>query len=138
MSPLKKCRTCNGVGFELDDSGQCGGCMLGIGKAPRHKFNAVATEAGGIKFGSKLEARVFEWLEFEKQVGNVLGFLRQVTIHLPGGIKYVLDFLVFYTDGRCEFVEAKGMETPAYKLKLKLLTETHPWIALSVLKDKDI
>lgn len=138
MTPPARCRACGGKALQLDDdTGLCGACLLGD-RAPRHKFRAVPTETHGIKFGSKLEARVFEWLEAERLAGNVLGFLRQVPIHLPGNIRYVVDFLVFWTDGRCEFVEAKGMETPAYKMKIKLLTEAHPWIAVSVLKHKDV
>lgn len=42
--------------------------------------------------------------------------------------KMIADFLVVYADGREEFVEVKGMQTPVYRLKVKLLKALFPRI----------
>lgn len=92
----------------------------------RHKFNAKPQELDGIKFASKAEAR--EYLKLKKLVesGEVLFFLRQVPFHLPGGVKYVCDFLVFWADGLVTVVDVKGMKTPLYIAKKKMVEATYP------------
>lgn len=92
----------------------------------RHKFNAKPQELDGIKFASKAEAR--EYLKLKKLVecGEVLFFLRQVPFHLPGGVKYVCDFLVFWADGSVTVVDVKGMKTPLYIAKKKIVEATYP------------
>jgi hypothetical protein len=67
---------------------------------------------------------------------RVEGWERQIRFPLMvNNIKicdYVCDFLVRYADGRRELVEVKGMQTPEFKLKLKLFRATflndHPEI----------
>lgn len=39
--------------------------------------------------------------------------------------KYLLDFKVTYGDGRVDYVDTKGVVTPTYRLKAKLLFATH-------------
>jgi len=91
----------------------------------RHKFGAVRTERDGIKFASKKEAAYYDELTLRKRTGEVLVFLRQVPFHLPGGVKYVCDFAVFYADGRVEFVDVKGMQTAAFKAKRKMVESVY-------------
>jgi len=91
----------------------------------RHKFGAVRTERDGIKFASKKEAAYYDQLTLLKQVGEVLFFLRQIPFHLPGGVRYVCDFAVFYADGRVEFVDVKGMQTPEFKAKKKMVESVY-------------
>jgi len=93
---------------------------------PRHKFNAVRTERDGIKFPSKKEAKAYEQLKLRKAAGEVLFFLRQVPLHLAGGVRYVVDFLVFFVDGSCRFYDAKGMRTPLYIAKKKMVEAEYP------------
>lgn len=38
---------------------------------------------------------------------------------------YVIDFVVRYEDGRVELVEVKGMQTPIFKLKLKMFRASY-------------
>lgn len=93
----------------------------------RHKYNATRTELDGIKFSSKREAGFYATLKLGVQQGTVVQFLRQVPFHLPGGSRYVCDFLVFYPDGTCAFIDVKGMETETFKLKKKMVEELyHP------------
>ena len=70
-----------------------------LGPAP-HKYRAEPTVVDGIRFDSKLEARYYEQLKIRQAGGEVVGFLRQVPIHLPGKTKLVVDFLEFRVDDR--------------------------------------
>ena len=92
----------------------------------RHKYNAVRTEADGIKFDSKAEARYYGNLKLKQHAGIVLFFLRQVPFHLPGGVVYRCDFQEFHSDGSVHFVDVKGMETSEFKIKKKLVESIYP------------
>lgn len=91
-----------------------------------HKFKAKPTEIDGEKFSSKKEARYYAELLIRQKVGEVVFFLRQVPFHLPGGVKYVVDFVEFLADGTCDFVEVKGFETPEWKIKKKMVEDIYP------------
>jgi hypothetical protein len=93
----------------------------------KHKYGATPTVVDGIRFDSKREARCYESLKARQQAGEVAFFLRQVPIHLPGGTKLVIDFLVFFTDGRQpEFMDAKGHETAVFKVKRREVEAAYP------------
>ncbi len=92
----------------------------------RHKFRAKPTETDGIKFSSKKEANRYHQLLLLQRAGEVLFFLRQVPFHLPGGVKYICDFMVFWVDGTCTVEDVKGMKTPMYITKKKLVEATYP------------
>ena len=91
-----------------------------------HKFGAIRTEVDGIKFASRREALAFQNLELQKKAGNVIFFLRQVPFHLPGGVRYVVDFVTFDKDGSVHFIDAKGMKTPMYIAKKKMVEAIYP------------
>ena len=74
-----------------------------------HKFHAKPTEADGIRFASKAEARRYEHLKLAQRGGTALFFLRQVPFHLPGGVVYRCDFLVFWADGRVTVEDVKAV-----------------------------
>jgi len=92
----------------------------------KHKYHAQPTVNDGIRFDSKKEARYYTELKLQKKAGLVLFFLRQVPLHLPGGTKLVVDFLVFYTDGSCRFIDVKGVRTAVYKLKKREVEHHYP------------
>lgn len=92
----------------------------------RHKFNAKPTTYDGIKFASKKEQKRYLELQVLKSAGDILFFLRQTPMHLAGGVKYVCDFLIFWSDGTVTFEDVKGMITPMYKLKKKQVEATYP------------
>ena len=92
----------------------------------RHKFHAQPTECDGIKFASKAEARYYGQLKLRQSAGEVVFFLRQVPIHLPGNIRYVLDFLVFEASGIVRCIDVKGHPTPMYLLKKKQVESLYP------------
>lgn len=103
---------------------------------PRHKFNNVRTTIDDIKFSSKLEASYYKHLKNLQAANDVIFFLRQVPFHLPGGVKYIVDFQVFYTDGWVDFVDTKGMKTDTFILKKKLVESQYP-VTISVLEKGD-
>ena len=99
----------------------------------KHKFHAKKTENDGIKFSSKLESRWYSVIKDMKDSGEVLFFLRQVPFHLSSDVTYRADFMLFFSDGHVEIWEAKGFDTPEWKIKKKLVEEKYP-IEIKVVK----
>ncbi len=92
----------------------------------KHKYNAKQVEHDGYRFDSKIEGRYYEKLKLRQKAGDVIFFLRQVPFHLPGNIKYVVDFVVFSSDGTVSFVDIKGFDTPMSKMKRKQVENLYP------------
>ena len=101
--------------------------------AVRHKFNATRTEHGGRKYDSKAEAKYAAALELRKAAGEVVFWLEQVPILLPGNVRYRVDFLEFHADNTVHFVDVKGMTTPMFTLKKKQVEALYP-IEIEVVK----
>lgn len=95
-----------------------------------HKYKAEATVVDGIRFDSKKEARYYQQLKIRKMAGEILGWFRQVPIHLPGGTILRIDFLEFHTDGTCHLVDVKGVETEAFKIKKREAEAAYPWMEI--------
>lgn len=93
----------------------------------RHKFKNIITEVDGIKFRSKKEAKYYQELKLKQKAGIVLFFLFQIPIYLPGGVKYIVDFVEFMADENVNFVDVKGYRTPQYKTKKKLVEALYPF-----------
>ena len=98
----------------------------------RHKFNAKKTIRDGLKFDSNKEAEYYDTLKEKVENGEVLFFLRQVPIDLPGNIRYYCDFLVFNVDHTCDFIDVKGYKTPVYKIKKKQIESIYPFKIMEV------
>ena len=96
-------------------------------KRLRHKYNAKPTKQGGRTYASKAEARYAAALETRKRAGEVLFALEQVPIRLPGGTKYVVDFLVFEASGDVRFIDVKGVQTDAFKIKKREIEALFPF-----------
>lgn len=92
----------------------------------KHKFKAKPVDCDGKHFASKLEHRYYEQLKLRQKAGNVLFFLTQVPIPIPGG-KYIVDFVEFLSTGYVVFTEVKGFPTPLGKLKIKQVEELYPF-----------
>jgi hypothetical protein len=92
------------------------------------KYHNQPTVVDGIRFDSKREARYYEDLKLRKAAGEVSYWLRQVPLHLPGGTRYVVDFLVFFTDAvrSPAFVDVKGRETQVFRLKRREVQHHYP------------
>ena len=79
-----------------------------------------------IRFASKKEADYYEYLKERRDKGEVVFFLMQCPFHLPGGTKYIVDFIEFHSDGTVHFIDVKGFETDKFKLKKKWVESTYP------------
>ena len=99
----------------------------------RSKYNAIRTEIDGINFDSKLEAARYVDLKTLRLAGDVLYFLRQVPIRLPGKVVYRVDFQVFWSDGSVTYEDVKGYFTKMSKLKIKQVEDLYP-IKIEVIK----
>lgn len=91
-----------------------------------HKYKAKTCERDGFKFSSQKEARYYDQLKMLQDKGDVLFFLRQIPIYLSPSTKYVMDFLVFYENGKCEFIDVKGYDTTTSKTKRNLVEDFLP------------
>lgn len=83
-----------------------------IEKPKRSKYNNVRTNG----YDSAHEADIAADLHLREKA-ETLTVLEQVPFQLPGGIKYVADFVLLHPGGRYEVVDAKGMRTDVYKLE---------------------
>ena len=96
--------------------------------APARKYHNQPTAVDGIRFDSKREARYYEQLKLRQAAGEVWYWLRQVPLHLPGGTRYVIDFLVFFKDPALapEYVDVKGRETQVFRIKKREVEHHYP------------
>lgn len=92
----------------------------------RHKFGNIPTVTDGIYFQSKKEERYYQDLLLARKSGELLFFLRQVPFHLPGGIRYVVDFCEFWKNGETRFIDVKGHRTRSYITKKKIVESLYP------------
>lgn len=90
------------------------------------KYHAVITEAMGLKFRSKKEARYYLELVCRQKAGEVLYFLTQVPLRLPGNTKYLVDFQEFHADGTVHYVDVKGRRLDAYIKNKKQVEAIYP------------
>jgi hypothetical protein len=102
-------------------------------KYHKHKFNAKPAHVDQIRFDSTLEAAYYTHLKTLQSAQEVIFFLRQTPFHLPGGVRYVVDFTVFYSDGTVKFIDVKGMITDTFKMKLKMVEDLYP-IKITIVK----
>lgn len=90
-------------------------------KPKRNKYGARKVVVDGLKFDSRHEADYyFGTLLPRYRAGELRILVRQAPFDLPGGVRYVADFLTVDTEGRVEVIDAKSDATrkiPAYRIK---------------------
>lgn len=101
----------------------------------RLKHNNKIVIRDNIRFASKHEAERYDQLKLLQKAGEVLFFLMQVPFHLPGGVVYKLDFMVFWADQTITFEDPKGLPTAMYKLKKKQVEELYPITITEIYKN---
>lgn len=78
----------------------------------RTKYGNRRVEVDGLRFDSRHEAAVYAELTARVELGELKWVLRQVPFDLPGGIRYIADFVTVTPDGRIEGVyDAKSPAT---------------------------
>ena len=95
-------------------------------KSPSSKYRAKRCEIDGIKFHSLLEGRYYQSLILRQRSGEKFYFHMQVPIQLPGGVKYLVDFMIIYPDGKVEYIDVKGVKTSVYIIKKKQVEALYP------------
>lgn len=90
------------------------------------KYRAKRVSIDNINFASKKEAEMYLKIKEKEKAGEILYFLMQVPFHLPGGVKYVCDFMLVYPDELVRYVDAKGFKTQMYILKKKQVEALYP------------
>ena len=94
-----------------------------LSKISKYKAKKIIIDA--ITFHSQKEGKKYIEYENLRKSGEILFFLMQVPFHLPGGVKYILDFLIFWANGEVTFVDVKGMKTAIYILKKKQVEDLY-------------
>lgn len=90
------------------------------------KYRSQPVTIDDIRFHSKAEAEYYKKLKLLKQYNEISYFLMQVPFRLPAGIKYLVDFQIFYVDGLIRYVDIKGVMTPLSALKIKQVESIYP------------
>lgn len=99
-------------------------------QAKKSKYRAVKTEIDGITFDSKREAKRYQELRLLERAGEIENLRLQVAYELiekskyGRSIKYVADF-VYERNGDQIVEDAKGVRTPVYRLKKRLMAEKY-------------
>lgn len=90
----------------------------------RNKYRAIKTVVDGIKFDSKAEARRYSVLKILEKAGEISSLELQPKYDLViNGTKvgfYKADFR-YVRDGELIVEDVKGMKTPIYNLKKKMI-----------------
>lgn len=92
----------------------------------RSKYGNRRVTVDGMKFDSQHEADVYAGLILRVKAGELKTVLRQVAFDLPGGVRYVADFLTIDQDNRAAVYDAKSEATQkdkVYRLKKRQMRE---------------
>nr|WMC99319.1 DUF1064 domain-containing protein [Aminobacter aminovorans] len=94
------------------------------------KYKAQPVEIDGIRFASKLEGRFYSNLKLLERAGEVTSVELQkpflITINGKVICTYRCDFAFFDLKlNKPRVVDTKGMDTPVFKLKRKLVEAQH-------------
>lgn len=86
------------------------------------KYGAKKSEYAGQSFASGLERAVYQQLELREKAGEISDLRCQVQVHLSeAAILLKPDFaFIDVATGEQHYAEAKGFETPQWRIKLKL------------------
>lgn len=94
----------------------------------RSKYGNRKTTRGGEQFDSEHEARVYDEILLRLRAGEMRGFCRQQSFPLPGGVKYIADFVILNNDQTYTVVDAKSEATrkdKVYCLKKRQMRECY-------------
>ena len=91
----------------------------------RHKFHAIPTVIDGIRFASKAEAKRYEELKLMQKSREIkkleLQPSYQIEVNGQKICKYIADFKYQDKQGNEHIEDVKGILTPVFRLKQKLL-----------------
>lgn len=119
-------------------------CLCGQvkGQKQKHKYNAKSCYYKGINYDSTMEANYAAELDRRVMAKDILAWERQVPVSIYVNGYHIctnkVDFLIHHKDKSKELVEVKGMETPDYRIKKKLIEAVylveHPDTTYTIVK----
>lgn len=91
-----------------------------------NKHGASKVQHDSITFDSKAEGLRY-LLNKQRIAQGLLAYqLLQVPLRLPGGVKYVVDFIEVGIDGQLSYVDVKGQVTQLFRTKKKQVEALYP------------
>ena len=106
-------------------------------KKKQSKYKAVKIVKKEITFDSKLEAAYYEHILMLERTKVLAYHLRQVPFRLPGCVKYLVDFALFYSDGKVRYVDVKGVLTQTSTIKIKQVMDLYP-VTIELMTKQDM
>jgi dsDNA-binding SOS-regulon protein len=100
-------------------------CPLGDAQPVKKesKYHNQKTERNGMVFDSKKEADRWDELQLLLKAGEILAVFWQVPFRVSKRVKYIADFVILNRDGTFTVEDAKGMKTPMYNVKKKMMKD---------------
>ena len=95
------------------------------------KYNNTKIRVDGRLFDSKAEAARWQELQLLERAGEITELERQVEYELipkqkgERAVKYIADFRYIDHEGKTVVEDTKGVRTPVYILKRKLMLRVH-------------
>ena len=89
----------------------------------------------GILFDSRMEGEYYQELLLMKRYGEIRDFTchPKFVLQEKPKITYIADFLVTDLDGSQRVIDIKGVETPTFRIKLKLFQAMYPTFRIEIL-----
>jgi hypothetical protein len=99
-------------------------------KPLRSKYGNQPVEYDGRRFASKRERDRYYMLKRREQAGEIIGLECQVRFKLSIGSQHICDYIADFrygirATGEIVIEDAKGVRTPVYRLKAKLMRACH-------------
>lgn len=105
---------------------------------PKSKYKSIPTIVDGHRFHSKLEATFYCVLKRQWELGEIHYYLMQVPLHLPGGVKMIIDFVVKDDTGDFVYMDVKGMPPTRDWINKKKAAEAHYGITIYEVKTEQV
>lgn len=101
------------------------------------KYKAIPVEIDGIRFASQAEGRRYAQLKLLERAGEISRLELQPSFKCEINGKLICtyrgDFRYFTKDG-CITEDVKGVRTPTYRLKRKLVEALYPGVTITEVK----
>jgi Protein of unknown function (DUF1064) len=103
-----------------------------------NKYHAIPCAVDEFRFDSKAEADFYRILKKKLLYKEISFFLRQTPFHLPGNVKLVADFIIFYPAGNFEVMDVKGDKpTALWTVKRKTVEAIYP-VKIKIIKKREV
>lgn len=93
------------------------------------KYRAIKTVVDGIKFDSKRESQYYQIYKHKEMAGEIKNLQLQVKYPFIYNnktmFKYIADFVYTDREGKEHIIDVKGVVTPVFRLKKKLIEEQY-------------